>query len=133
MSVTNILILAGRLTKDPEIKKTNSGKSVAKFSIAVNEYKDKTTFVNCTAWEKMADLIGNHYKKGMMILVKGSLAIDKYEDKSYTSCNVQEAQIMDWGKNNQNTGSIADSASKTFGAKPVDDGVDEFDAADMPF
>lgn len=133
MSATNILILAGRLTKDPEIKKTNSGKSLVKFSIAVNEYKDKTTFVNCTAWEKLAESIGNHYKKGMLILVKGSLAIDKSEDKYYTSCNVQEAQIMDWGKNNPQTGGIVESATQTFGAKTVKDEVDEFDSADMPF
>lgn len=133
MSATNILILAGRLTKDPEIKKTNSGKSLVKFSIAVNEYKDKTTFVNCTAWEKLAESIGNHYKKGMLILVKGSLAIDKSEDKYYTSCNVQEAQIMDWGKNNPQTGGIVESVTQTFGAKTVKDEVDEFDSADMPF
>lgn len=136
MSITNILLLTGRLTRDPEIKRTTSGKSLAKFSLAVSEYKDKVMFVNCTAWDKMSDIIGNHYKKGMLVLVKGSLVIDKKDDKQYVSCNVHEAQIMDWGKNNKESQTEYSSGENYNVPKQINSSgseVDEFDAADMPF
>ena len=70
--MVNSVILIGRLTKDPEIKKTSSGKSVASFTLAVNQRfnRDKTDFINCVAWEKTADYLGNYVKKGNLIAVE---------------------------------------------------------------
>lgn len=74
----NLIILTGRLTADPEIKTTQTGKTVAKFSIAVNEGKNKdgserVQFFNVSAWDRQAEVLQNYAKKGSKILVEGSL------------------------------------------------------------
>lgn len=75
----NLVILTGRLTKDPELRYTNSNKAVASFSIAVHEGKDKAIFVNCVAWEKTAELIDQYFKKGDGINVYGKLSVRQYD------------------------------------------------------
>ena len=77
----NKVIMIGRLTKDPEIKKTSSGKSVASFSLAVSDRynRDKTDFINCVAWEKTADYLGNYVKKGNLIAVEGRISTRNYD------------------------------------------------------
>ena len=77
----NKVIMIGRLTKDPEIKKTSSGKSVASFTLAVNQRfnRDKTDFINCVAWEKTADYLGNYVKKGNLIAVEGRISTRNYD------------------------------------------------------
>lgn len=79
--MVNSVILIGRLTKDPEIKKTSSGKSVASFTLAVNQRfnRDKTDFINCVAWEKTADYLGNYVKKGNLIAVEGRISTRNYD------------------------------------------------------
>ena len=69
----------GNITKDIEIKYFDSGKCKASFSIAVNEGQDKTTFVDCEAWEKQAELIASHFKKGSKIGIVARYAKDTYE------------------------------------------------------
>lgn len=68
---TNISIKSGRLTRDPEIKTTATGKSVCSFSIACNGFKEKVNFFDCQAWEKTGEIITEHCTKGMKILVIG--------------------------------------------------------------
>jgi single-strand DNA-binding protein len=77
----NRVVLLGRLTKDPEVKKTSSGKSVASFSLAVSDRynRDKTDFINCVAWEKTADYLGNYVKKGNLIAVEGRISTRNYD------------------------------------------------------
>ena len=77
----NKCLLIGRLTKDPEIKKTSSGKSIASFTLAVNQRfnRDKTDFINCVAWEKTADYLGNYVKKGNLIAVEGRISTRNYD------------------------------------------------------
>lgn len=74
----NKVILIGNLTKDPEIKVTQSGKKLAKLAIAINDGKtsdgrDLTQYFNLTAWEKLAEIIEMYVKKGHKICVVGSL------------------------------------------------------------
>ena len=74
----NLVILTGRLTADPEMRTTQTGKSVAKFSIAVNEGKSKdgaerVQYFNISAWERSAEVLQNYAKKGTKIMVEGSL------------------------------------------------------------
>lgn len=95
----NKWIGVGRLTKDPDVRYTQNGKCVANFTIATNsEVKDSNgkygaDFHNCTAWEKTAELIGNHFTKGSQIVVEGKLKTDSYEKdgqkhyKTYVSVN----------------------------------------------
>jgi len=86
----NINILRGNLARDPELRVVNTGgkqTSVVNFTVAVSrEYtksngeKDKvTTFVPCEAWDSGAEIIGQSFKKGDLVLVEGSLRNDSWE------------------------------------------------------
>ena len=68
----NKVILMGRLTRDPEMRHTNSGAPVTTFSIAIdNGYGDnkRTDFVNCLAWNKTAEFVTKYFTKGKMIVI----------------------------------------------------------------
>lgn len=78
----NRTVLVGRITHDPEVKKTNSGASVVNFALAVNRNfnKDQSDFINCTAWRNQADFIGNYIKKGALLGIDGRIETSSYED-----------------------------------------------------
>lgn len=71
----NKVVLVGRLTRDPEIKTTKTGKNVCSFSLAVDKRgKDAgTNFFDCSAWEKTGDTIAKYTSKGAQILIEGRL------------------------------------------------------------
>lgn len=75
--------ILGRLTKDPEVKfAQGSGKAVCKFTLAVNEGKDQSSFHDITTFGKTAELIGQHCKKGQMIFIdNATINNNKYDDK----------------------------------------------------
>lgn len=75
----NCVTLSGNLTKDPELRKTQSNKDVCSFTIATNEGKDKTEFHNCVAWEKTAEIISQYSRKGQKLAVQGRLQTRKWE------------------------------------------------------
>lgn len=77
----NYVGLMGRLTRDPELKQTSSGKSYCRFSIAVKKefVKDGVDFINCVAWDKRAEFIANYFGKGQRILVQGRINVGSYE------------------------------------------------------
>ena len=77
----NQVQLLGRLTKDPELKYTTAGKAYLRISIAVPQERDKTqaNFINCVAWNKPAEIIAEHFKKGNGINLVGKLTSRQYE------------------------------------------------------
>ena len=75
----NIAILMGRLTRDPELKYTSNGKAYTTFTLAVQKTKDEAEFIDCVAWEKTAETIAEHFRKGNKILVQGRLNVSTYE------------------------------------------------------
>ncbi len=79
----NKAILMGRLTRDPEMRQTQSGVPVTSFSIAITRrfQKDQTDFINCTAWRQTAEFISKWFQKGSMIAVVGSIQTRRYTDK----------------------------------------------------
>src|SRR3990172_2799793 len=83
----NNVVLVGRLTADPDIRYTQSGVAMCKFSVAVERnFKNaagekETDFINVVAWRKAAELIGQYVAKGNMLGVRGSLQSRKYQDK----------------------------------------------------
>lgn len=77
----NVCIICGRLTKDVELSKTQNGNSVAKFTVAVNGYNDTTDFINCVAWNKLADIVNMYCKKGDLITVEGRISVRNYENQ----------------------------------------------------
>ena len=86
----NKVILTGRLTRDPELRYTQSGKAVASFTLAVDRHISKQNqregqltadFVPCIAWESRAEFTANHLTKGSPILVEGRMQVRTYEDQ----------------------------------------------------
>lgn len=78
----NEIIVMGRLTKDPELRTTTTGKSVANFVLAVDRDKqDATDFFECTVWGATAEFVNRNFHKGKMALAKGSMQSRKWEDR----------------------------------------------------
>ena len=79
----NVVSLIGRITREPELRRTNSGKPVVSFTLAVdNRYKDSgADFISCVAWDKLAEIIAQYVHKGHRIAVGGSLQTRTYESK----------------------------------------------------
>ena len=83
----NLVVLQGRLTDTPELKTTNTGKSVTSFSLAVERdfstgNEKETDFINIVAWNKTAEFITKYFTKGKQIFVKGSLQVRKYQTQN---------------------------------------------------
>jgi single-strand DNA-binding protein len=82
----NKVILVGNLGKDPELRYTQSGKAVAKFTVATSERgrdgNDRTEWHNIVAWEKLAELVGRLVGKGNKVYVEGRLQTREWEDKT---------------------------------------------------
>ena len=78
----NYVALLGRLTRDPEQKTTNSGKTLVRFTLAVGRTKEEQAdFIDVTAWDKLGELIAQYLKKGGRAIVQGKLRQDTWEDK----------------------------------------------------
>lgn len=85
----NQVILMGRLTRDPELRTTTSGKSVVSISIAVDRYSgEETDFFEITAWEKLAEIVSQYMSKGSKVLVQGRLQLDRWEKDGQKSSKV---------------------------------------------
>ena len=79
----NQVIVMGRLTRDPEMRTTSTGKSIASFSLAVDRggQDDAADFFDITAWEKLGELVNQYLSKGRRCLVQGRLRQDSWDDK----------------------------------------------------
>ena len=111
MASLNKVILIGNTGKDPEIRYMPNGKPVASFSIATSEsWKDKATgekkesteWHNCTAFDKLAEIIGQYVKKGQPLYVEGRIKTEKYTkdgvEKYSTKILVNEIKMLGGGK-----------------------------------
>jgi single-strand DNA-binding protein len=85
----NKVILAGNLTRDPELRYTPKGLAIAKIGLAINrkwtneagELKEEATFVDVDAFGKQAETLGQYMRKGSPILIEGRLRLDQWDDK----------------------------------------------------
>ena len=83
----NQVILMGRLTRDPELRHTQSGLPVASFSLAVDrrfggrDGERQTDFIDCVAWRQTAEFLSKYFTKGRMCAVHGTLQIRDWQDK----------------------------------------------------
>lgn len=95
----NRTVLTGRLTRDPELKTTQSGLSVATFTLAVNrQFSDKNgnreaDFINCVIWRKGAENLCNFTSKGSLIGVDGRIQTRSYDDKNGQKVYVTEVVV----------------------------------------
>lgn len=139
----NKVILVGRLTKDPEIRYTQTGKAVASFTLAVDRFRsqgqaEKTAdFVPIVAWEKHAELCGNYLTKGQKVLVEGRLQIRSFEGNDGQKRRVTEVIMTDMeflekksaGQNYNDSGRVSANESGNINSF----GKDVFPDEDIPF
>ncbi len=82
----NRTILMGRLTRDPELRRTQNDTPIVSFTLAVNrpKYKDAdpvVDFIDIVAWRKTAEFVSQYFQKGQLVAVEGRLQVRAYEDK----------------------------------------------------
>ena len=105
----NLVILTGRLTKEPELKHGSSGTAYCKFTLAVNRMKkdDPADFIFCSAFGKTAELIAEYVKKGNNLGVQGRLQQDTYEKDgekiSKTGVTVDKIEFLESNKTESTT------------------------------
>jgi single-strand DNA-binding protein len=152
MSSFNKVILLGNLTRDPEMRTTNSGLAICKLGIATTrvskgnegETREETVFVDVDAFGKQAEVIGRYFTKGRPIFIEGRLRLDQWETPSGEKRNrlcivlenfqfISSLRFDDEGGEANFTGSnpapVALKKSETAAAAPVDNTFDE----DVPF
>ena len=84
----NSITIAGRLTRDPELRYTSNDIPVASFTVAVDRDRKnsdgtkETDFINCTAWRSTGEFVNKYFAKGMLAIVSGRLEIREYTDRN---------------------------------------------------
>ena len=129
----NHIVLMGRLTRDPELRQTGNGLSVASFTIAVDrdrktaEGEKETDFIDVVAWRHSAEFVSKFFTKGKLAVVSGRLQLRSWTDKDGNKRRTAEvvADNVYFGDSKKDT---ADSNSG-FGDFPVADNSDD----DLPF
>ena len=139
MASFNKVILAGNLTRDPELRYTPKGTAIARLGIACNrkwktetgELKEEVTFVDVDAFGKQAETIGQYLKKGRPILIEGRLKLDQWEDKqsgqkkSKLGVVLESFQFLDSGNRGEGNSDAPRSRSSAAPAPPPDSGEAE--------
>ena len=93
MTAFNNTVLIGRLTKDIDLRKTPTGKSVTQFTLAVYRDKQHTDFIQCVAWNNTADLLHTYTHKGSLISVHGSIGTRTYDDNNGKRNYITEGNV----------------------------------------
>ena len=118
----NRIVLMGRLTRDPELRHTQSGTAVASFSLAVDrDFKDKNTgerttdFIDIVAWKGTAEFVSRYFTKGRMAVVEGRLQLRDWNDKDGNKRRSAEviAESIYFGDSNR------DGAAAPAGSAPA--------------
>ena len=89
----NTVVITGRLTKDIELRRTTSGKTCTSFTLAVNRNKQETDFINCVAWDKVAELLERYTHKGFQIGVEGRIQTRNYDDRNGKKVYITEVLV----------------------------------------
>ena len=151
MANFNKVILAGNLTRDPELRYTPKGTAVARLGVAINrrwksetgEMKEEVTFVDVDAFGKTAETIAQYLKKGRPILMEGRLRYETWEDKqtnqkkSKLGVVMETFQFLDSGRANEGGGAPAAPrsapANAAPAAEPADSDAPQHEGDDVPF
>lgn len=117
----NQVAIQGRLVRDPELRRTDSGKAVTSFSVACDrDFKNSQTgekevdFLDCVAWGSTAETVERYFRKGQMAMVTGRLQIRQYTDKNgqkrrYAEILVSSVYFCGSKESGTQTGSGADN------------------------
>lgn len=133
----NQISIQGRLARDPELRRTQSGKAVTSFSIACSrDFGSKETdWIDCVSWEKTAEFVNSYFKKGSAIILTGRLQTRAYEDKSGSKRKATEviAEHVYFGESKAGAAQTAQGApAPQPEQKPQFEPVNE-DDGDLPF
>lgn len=138
----NKIFIMGRLTRDPELRTTNSGTSVASFSLAVDRnYKGadgerETDFIDCVAWRQTGEFAAKYFTKGRMAVVEGRLQIRPWTDKEGNNRRSAEVIVdnmyFDDSKRDGDTGGARPASGPVNVSANDWQEVDE-DEGDLPF
>lgn len=146
MSSINKVILIGRLGRDPEVRSTPSGATVAKFSIATDEKftdrsgerQERTEWHNIVAWAKLAEICGQYLKKGKLVYIEGSLRTDSWDDKETgqkkyrTEIVARDMKMLDRKGDDEGGGGSWSGGGGGRSSGPASSGPD-VDDDDVPF
>lgn len=139
----NVVVLIGRLTDNPELRKTNSDISVTRFSIAVDRPhksgEDKQVdFINISAWRGTAEFITRYFTKGQRIAVEGSLRMNKFTDRdgnNRTSYEVvaNNVHFVDSKRENANGENVPSQTENASQSENTANFVEVTSDDDLPF
>ncbi len=136
----NKTFLIGRVTKDPEVLSTQSGKKVCRISLATNQFmgkgkEDKTTFHNIVAWGTIADVAEKYVTKGQEIMIEGRIDNRSYKKKDGSNGYISEVVVerLQLGSKPKN-----ETQGKQASKEEVDDSLpiieeEEINSSDVPF
>lgn len=136
----NTAILMGRLTADPELRKTPAGVSVTRFTLAVDRSyvpqggERQTDFIDIIAWRKTAEFVSRYFRKGMLVAVQGSIQTSSYTDKQGNKRKVFEvvADNVHFAEPKRETAQQPTSLPPSYN-NGADIDFQEVDDDDLPF
>jgi len=120
----NHIVIMGRLTRDPELRRTGSGIAVASFTVAVDRDfggrdggEKETDFIDCVAWRQTGEFVSKYFTKGSMIVVSGRLQIRSWTDKDGNKRRTAEvvADNVYFGESRRSSESNANYGGNTYG------------------
>lgn len=138
----NHIVIMGRLTRDPVLRRTNSGLAVANFTVAVDrDWPNKETgekdtdFLNCVAWRQTGEFVSKYFTKGSMIVVAGRLQIRKWTDDNDINRTTAEiiADDVYFGESKRNNSTTAAPNTNTYSTPSYDYTMIDDDYAQLPF
>lgn len=134
----NKVILCGRLTSDPEITYTQDQMMIAKYTLAVNRFREGADFIRCVAFDKRAQFAEKYLNKGTKIIVSGRIQTGKYDDRNGVTHYTTDV-IIDEQEFAESKGQTQESAPETTQEPPhgsAPEGfmnMDNIDMSDLPF
>lgn len=145
MGCINKAIISGNLTRDPELRQTQSGTSVLSMAVAVNErvkrgdqWEDRPSYVDVTVWGARAEALSKFLRKGLRVAVSGRLRQDRWQDKqtgenrSRLGIVADEVDVMTPRDRGQERQAPAQQAAIPYAAPPAAPS-DPYDDEDIPF
>ena len=127
----NHITIMGRLTRDPELRRTGSGIAVASFTVAVDRDfggrdggEKETDFIDCVAWRQTGEFVSKYFTKGSMIVVSGRLQIRNWTDKEGNKRRTAEvvADNVYFGESRRSADSNASYGGNTYGGNSYGNG-----------
>lgn len=121
----NKVILIGNITKDIELRQSNSGKFVVEFSVAINNGKDQqgnelpADFINCTAWNKTAEVLSKYATKGTKVGIEGAMKTQTWTDQQgnnryKTYVLVDRVELLSRPQQQQNPAQVANQVTNQY-------------------